>query len=201
MQAHKLQVKVYAEHAAGVTAETFIPIFHRWIKDRLLAELMIDVANYGHVPKGPGVALIGHGCDYFIDETEGRFGLLHSRKRTPPDPGDRVTDAFRRALHAAALLAGDPALDGKLRVRTDELLCRINERLSAPATDATFAAVKPELEAVAAKLFAAPFELARVGDARSLFSVKIVSRAGGAADLATLLGRLGGPPGRDRSLG
>ena len=48
---------------------------------------MIDVANYAHVPKGPGVALIGHGTDYFIDEGEGRLGLLYNRKRGAPDAG------------------------------------------------------------------------------------------------------------------
>jgi len=197
MDAYKLQVKIYAEHDAGVTAETFIPIFHRWIKEHVLPELMIDVANYGHVPKGPGVALIGHGCDYFIDEAEGRFGLLHSRKRMAPEPGDRLADAFRRALHAASLLAVDPAVAGKLRFRTGELLFRINDRLAAPNSDATFAAVKPELEALAARLYAGPFELSRAGDAKGLFAVKLT---GGAADVAALLGRLGGPPDRDKSL-
>ena len=69
---------------------------------------MIDVANYAHVPKGPGVVLIGHGSDYFIDEGEGRLGLLHSRKRGAPDAGDRLADAFRRTLHAASLLEATP---------------------------------------------------------------------------------------------
>jgi hypothetical protein len=198
MEASKLQLKIFAEPAAGVTPETFIPVFHGWIKHHRLPELMVDVANYGHVPKGPGVVLIGHSCDYFIDEAEGRFGLLHSRKRMAPPPAERLADAFRRTLHAASLLAGDPALAGKLRFRTGELLFRINDRLAAPNDDRTFAALEPELGALCAKLFAAPFELVRVGDAKGLFAVKIVTRA--EAELATLLERLGGAPGPDRSL-
>jgi hypothetical protein len=170
MQASKLQVKVYAAEHAGLTAETFIPVLHGWIKNHALPELMIDVANYGHVPKGPGVVLIGHACDYGIDEGEGRFGLLHSRKRMAPEPAERVADAFRRALHAASLLEADPA-------------------------------VKPELEALAGKLFAgAPFEIGRAGGAKDLFGVRIVSRAGAGVSVGTLLARLGGPPERDRSL-
>ena len=201
MQASKLQVKIYAaEHDAGVTAETFIPVLHGWIKNHALPELMIDVANYGHVPKGPGVVLIGHACDYSIDEGEGRFGLLHTRKRMAPEPADRVTDAFRRALHAAALLEAEPALAGKLRFRSDELAFRINDRLAAANDDATFAAVKPELEALAGKLFAgAPFEIGRVGGPKDLFGVRIVCRAGAGLGVGALLARLGGPPGRDRS--
>ena len=38
-------------------------------------------------PRGPGVVLIGHGSDYFIDEGEGRLGLLHNRKRVGPRGG------------------------------------------------------------------------------------------------------------------
>jgi hypothetical protein len=198
MQAHKLQLKIFAEGAHDVTPESFIPVLHGWIKKHVLPELMIDVANYAHVPKGPGVVLIGHACDYFIDEGQGRLGLLHSRKRSAPEPAERLADAFRRTLHAAALLEADPALAGKLHFRTSELLFRINDRLAAPHTEATFAAVKPELDALCAKLFAGPFELAPAGDRKDLFGVKIVSPT--KADLATLLARLGGPPPRDRSL-
>jgi hypothetical protein len=198
MQAHKLQVKIFAEPGHGLGLEAFIPVFHRFIKQRLLPELMIDVANYAHVPKGPGVVLIGHACDYFMDEGEGRLGLLHSRKRSAPEPADRLADAFRRALYAASLLEAEPSLGGKLRFRASELLFRVNDRLAAPGTDAAFAAVKPEVEAFCARLFAGPFELGRIGDAKSLLSVKIVSPAAGG--VAALLDRLGGPPPPDRSL-
>jgi hypothetical protein len=194
MQPHKLQLKLFTETAQGVSPEAFIAVFHDWIKHHRLPELLIDVANYGHVPKGPGVALIGHACDYFIDEGDGRLGLLHSRKRAAPAPAERLADAFRRTLHAAALLEGDAGLaaaGAKLRFATGELLFRVNDRLAAPNSDTTFAALAPELEAFCAGLFAAPCALARVGDPKGLFSVKITSPA--KTDLATLLDRLGAP--------
>ena len=88
MDAHKLQLKIYLtpESARTLDVEALIPVFHRWIKQRALPELTIDVANYQHVPKGPGVVLIGHGADYFLDEGEGRAGLLHNRKRAGLPP-------------------------------------------------------------------------------------------------------------------
>lgn len=201
MQSHKLQLKLFTERAEGLSPDAFVVVFHGWIKHKLLPELMVDVVNYAHVPKGPGVALIGHGSDYFIDEGEGRLGLLHSRKRSAPDPGARIADAFRRTLHAASLLERDPTLaagGARLRFRTDELLFRINDRLDAPNTDATFAAVRPELEGFLHELLAAPFELSRAGDAKGLFGVKITTPA--KTDVATLLARLGGAPLADRSL-
>src|SRR6516164_8374370 len=126
MNAHKLQLKIYAtpDAARAVGPEDCIPVFHRWIKDHVLPELTIDVANYGHVPEGPGVVLIGHGSDYFLDEGEGRLGLLHNRKRSGFAPAERLSDLARRTLHAAALLEKEPALAGRLAFATNELLFR-----------------------------------------------------------------------------
>lgn len=200
MNTSKLQLKLYAERDGRHPAsEAFIPVFHRWIKDHVLAELTIDVANYAHVPKGPGVVLIGHTGDYYLDDAEGRFGLLYSRKRglAGASAEARLEDLFRRTLHAAALLEKETfAEEGRLRFATNELLFRVNDRLAAPATDATFAEARPALEAMARRLYDGPIELTRVGDARSLFAVKIVGGARG-VELPALLARLGGPPAPD----
>jgi hypothetical protein len=200
MNAHKLQLKIYATPASAkaVEPEALIPVFHRWIKDHVLPELVIDVANYGHVPEGPGVVLIGHGADYFMDVGEGRLGLLHNRKRSGPAAGERLSDLTRRTLHAATLLEKEAALGGKLAFATNELLFRINDRLAAPNTDATFAAVKGELEALGKQLFAGPFALAREGGPKELFAVRFKSAT--SAPLATLLERAGGVPSGDASL-
>ena len=209
MDAHKLQLKIYLtpETARTLDVEALIPVFHRWIKQRALPELTIDVANYRHVPNGPGVVLIGHGADYFLDEGEGRPGLLHNRKRAGAPPEARLVDLARRTLHAAVLLERDPAFGGRLRFATDELLFRINDRLAAPDTAATFAAVKPELEALGRQLYGeGAFTLERGGGAaaadgqttKQLFAVRLLSTAG--VSLASLLERAGGPPGADASL-
>jgi hypothetical protein len=200
MDPYKLQLKIFLtpESARSVDVESLVPVFHRWIKQHLLPELTIDVANYLHVPQGPGVVLIGHGSDYFLDEGEGRPGLLHNRKRAGLPPGERLGDLARRTLHAAALLEKDLALTGKIKFATDELLFRVNDRLAAPNSDATFAALKPELDALARTIYGGPCDLTRVGGPKELFAVRIKSAAG--APLATLLERAGGPPAADASL-
>jgi hypothetical protein len=199
MDAQKLQLKIFVtpESARALEPEAFTPVFHRWIKERVLPELLVDVASYVHVPEGPGVVLIGHGSDYAMDQGEARLGLLHNRKRAGMAPPDRLGDLARRTLHAASLLERDPALAGKLRFATGELLFRINDRLS-PSSDATFAAVRRELEAFAKQLFEGPFELTRTGGPKDLFAVRLTSAT--VAPLATLLARAGGPPGPDASL-
>jgi hypothetical protein len=200
MDAHKLQLKIYLtpESAHTLDGEALVPVFHRWIKQHALPELTIDVASYGHVPNGPGVVLIGHGSDYFFDEGEGRPGLLHNRKRAGLAPAERLSDLARRTLYAASLLEKDLALTGKIKFATNELLFRVNDRLAAPNTDATFGALKPELDALASTIFGGPCDLTRVGGAKELFAVRIKSPT--AAPLATLLDRAGGPPTADASL-
>jgi hypothetical protein len=191
MNANKLQIKLFTDAAPPLAS--FTPVFHAFIKRHTLGELLIDVANYAHVPDGPGVGIVGHGSDFFMDQTEGRLGLLYSRKRLAPPPAQRLSDAFRRAINMARLLETDPNLAGKVRFRTDEWLFRINDRLAAPNTDDAFVAIRPTLQAFFADLFTGvTCDLEPVGEPRQLFAVRIKTPA--APTLETLLDRLGGPP-------
>jgi len=142
--AERVQVKVFASETPE--AEALIPVFHRWIREQTLSELMIDVADYSHVPEGPGVVLIGHASDYYFDHGEGRPGLLYSRKRDSEEVGGddfegRLGDAVSRLLVGCTLLAreGVPFV-------MDELLVRVPDRLHAPNDDASFEAGKTQVE-------------------------------------------------------
>src|SRR5688500_9263262 len=106
MEAYKLQLKLFADASSKPELEAFVPVFHGFIRDQQLAgEVLIDVADYAHVHQGPGIALIGHEADYFMDQGEGRLGVLYNRKRPPAGSLESsVAQAFGRALRAAALL-------------------------------------------------------------------------------------------------
>jgi hypothetical protein len=192
MEAKKLQVKFFLENES-VKLEDIVPVFHAWIREHKLGtEMLVDVADYAHVQDGPGVVLIGDASDYYLDLADGRPGLLYSRKRwASENASERVEDALRRALNACRLLESE-ALAVPLRFRTDEVLFRINERLHSENTDAGFAKVRPVLEQAFAKLYGKAPSLERQGEARELLTVKASSP--GAADVKTLLDRLGGPP-------
>ena len=61
LEAHEFAIKFFAVDSVELAPRDFIPIFHEWIKSRRLEdEVMIDVADYSHVPDGPGVILVGH---------------------------------------------------------------------------------------------------------------------------------------------
>lgn len=187
----RLTLKLYADVGSDFSPARVVPVFHALIRERSLKdEVLIDVADYSHVHDGPGVVLIGHGSDYYLDLGEGRPGLVYARKREGPSETEAlVKDAFGRALAAAQLLEQSPDLG--LRFRTDELRLSVPDRLRAPPADATLAALGPALaRALAAVYGDVRFELAREGGDKEPFTVRV--RAAGAPDVASLLARHGG---------
>jgi len=178
MQATKFQVKLYTR-AGGIELEKLVPVFHEWIRTKKISdELLIDVADYAHVPQGPGVVLIGHQSDYYLDVADDRPGLLYSRKRGfDGDFQAGIDDAFQRALRACELLEAESSLD--LEFATDEVLFRVQDRLNAPNADATYAAYKPALEQTSTAFFGAAPSLERVGTEREPFAVRIHTGASG----------------------
>ena len=54
MDLQHVNVKIYVDGDLAVDPARFIEIFHGWIKEEAFDELLIDVADYRHVPDGPG---------------------------------------------------------------------------------------------------------------------------------------------------
>jgi len=145
MDTVKYELKLFLDDASGVELEEFIPVFHDWIQTQQLEELLIDVADYRHVPQGPGIVLIAHDAHYVIDLTDARLGLLYSRRReTHPSRcailsvEDRLRSVWHCALTACQHLEAHPMLHGRLQFRGNELLLRCNDRLRAPNTTAAY---------------------------------------------------------------
>lgn len=178
MHATKIQVKLYTR-AGDVDLEKLIPVFHEWIHAKKISdELLIDVADYAHVPQGPGVVLIGHQSDYYLDVADDRPGLLYSRKRGFDGNFQAgIDDAFQRALTACELLEAERSLD--LEFATDELLFRVQDRLNAPNEEATYAAYRPALEQASSAFFGGVPSLQPLGSEREPFAVRIRTGASG----------------------
>jgi hypothetical protein len=187
---HKIGVKLFCSTDSSVEPEALIPIFHRWIQQKRAMDLLIDVADYSHVPMGPGVVLIGDEGHYSFDESGGRRGLACFNKRTiAGNLGARLATVARRCVSAAVALQAEPELAGRLSFRGDELRVCFNDRLNAPNTEQTFAGLRSELSKMFDVTFGhAHWVLARGEDPRERLAV--TARAAGAVDLATLASRL-----------
>src|SRR6185312_15315733 len=155
-----------------------VPVFHRWIQEKPLEELLLDVADYRHVFNGPGVVLIGHQANYSLDNTEGELGVLYNRK-TPLDGTnqDRLKQAARAALNAYQKLTAEPKLNGKIRFAGTKIHVLINDRFLAPNVPETRTAFDPELKEFCAKLFAGTeYTASYENDPRRRFRPKICSQ-------------------------
>jgi hypothetical protein len=141
------------------------------------------VTDYAHVPSGPGTVLVSREANIYADRLDGALGLTYGRKQ--PVQGsfrDRVRQAIAAALTIASLVEMDADFAGKLSFRTDEIVLRLNDRLLAPNTPDTFAAVRDDLQAIANELYAGSTPTVEHRPAAAgLFEVSIrstVSRSG-----------------------
>lgn len=198
MDAKRLDVKLFVAEGTRVEPSELIPVFHGWIQRTAIAdELLIDVADYGHVVSGPGVLLVGHEGQYGYDGSRGRHGLLYSQRRARIDGGFREALAYtlQHALRACALLEREEALAGRLKFSGNELLVRINDRLLAPNTEQTWKAVEPDARAVLSQVFGADVSVTPGASSEApspwqdeLFTLHVRSSAPASVD--TLLARL-----------
>ena len=186
MELQHVNVKLLVQTPEEVDLEPLIPIFHGWIQGQDSDELLLDVADYRHVPEGPGVVLIGYQANYSVENTDSRLGVRYNRKAALEGSNqDRLKQATRAALAAAQRLESEPGLNGKLRFNGQELELFFNDRLLAPNLDATRKAIEPELRAFLQKLFSgSEYSLRYNSDPRRLFSVSITaSQAFSVSDL------------------
>jgi hypothetical protein len=189
MDLQKLNVKFFTERADAIPLTDFIGVFNSWIQASEGA--YYDLADYSHVPGGPGMVLVAHEANVSMDNTGDRLGLLYSRKQLlEGSNGEKLRWVFGAALENCRRLEGEPALQGRLKFGGSEALFLINDRLIAPNAEATYQGIKPDLEAFLRQLYAgARFTLAWRQDPRQRFSLSI--RTEGRFDVADLLKNLG----------
>ena len=150
MNIERFCVKFFARPGSEVDDAVFIDLFHEWIRHKKLGGILLDVADYRHVPEGPGVMLITHDINFAMDYGGGRFGLFAQRKLGQAgNYRDRILELVRATAAFGALLEQEPRLAGRLSLEGGAFHYLSNDRLLAPNTDEAFAAIEPDLAAAA----------------------------------------------------
>ncbi len=177
MELQHLNVKLLIKDPEEVPLEPLIPVFHSWIEEQVFEELLLDVADYRHVPAGPGVVLIGHQANYSVDHTDERLGVRYSRKAVVNGSNqDALYQAMRASLIACQRLETEPRLEGKLQFNGQEIEVSVNDRLLAPNRDATREALHADLANFFDKLFGGgEYTLSYASEPRKLFGVSAKS--------------------------
>jgi hypothetical protein len=190
MDLHKFGIKFFATEAQKIDILALIPIYHRWIQQHALEDLLVDVADYSHVPSGPGVMLIAHEGNYALDETGDERGVVYySKHKLTGELPQRITQVACKALQAAQLMSTDESLAGALQVPGTRLQFFSNDRLVAPNTDAACAEVEPSLRVFLDRLYdGAPYTLEREKDPKERLAFTV--QAQGEVTVDRLLARL-----------
>ena len=161
-----VNVKVYARTAA-VDLTPAIEVFHRWIQSEYSDHLLLDVADYRHVPAGPGVILVAHEAIYGLDEAGHQLGLLYNRRtRVDGQPADAIRRSWREVLAACAQLEKEPDFGGGLEFDGSAAEVFVNDRRLAPNDEATAERLRSELQPVAEALLGVGCAITPLGERR-----------------------------------
>lgn len=190
MDLKRIEVKFYLPDEDAISSDDAFRVFNSWIP-QTADEVLVDVADYSHVPDGPRTLLVAHEHNYALDYTDRRLGLYCANKMASGDDlVVRIRATVETALKACQRLERESEFEGKVRFDGGELLLTANDRLNAPNTDATASAVEPHIRAVADGLYSgAKVTIERDTNPKQRFNLRV--KVDGDFDVDTLLANLG----------
>lgn len=185
----RIQIKIAADAPVGLRLDPFLEIFARWRKETHPAE-WVDLADYAHLPRGPGIVLAGQRCNVAFDLTDPGPGILYTAKKgLTGSYAERLGAAMEWCLEFSKRLTAEPEFPKDVRLRTDSLELRFNDRLETPNTAATDAELRPAVVEVLNALYGpGGYDLRRASEPGNCYGFTV--RGKKAESLDTLLGRL-----------
>ena len=97
MELQYLVAKIHLDGKLEIDPAKVVDVFHRWVANQSMPEMLVDVAELLHVPQGPGVIAVGGDCDYAVDHSGGIWGVLY-RCKTPVEGtnAERIAHALQQ---------------------------------------------------------------------------------------------------------
>jgi len=173
----RIQIKIAADAPLGLRLEPFIEIFGRWRKETHAAD-WVDLADYAHLPRGPGIVLVGQRCNVAFDLADPGPGILYAAKKgLSGSHAERLGAAMQWCLGFSKRLIAEPEFPKDVRLRTDSLELRFNDRLETPNTPATDAELRPAVEQVLNKLYGpGAYALRPLGNEAGIYGFTVRAR-------------------------
>jgi len=154
MELERFCLKFFARPETDINDEIFITIFHEWIRYQKLGGVLLDVADYRHVPTGPGVMLITHEINFALDRSGERFGLFAQQKLSQVNNRrDQILSLMRATVAFGALLESDWRVKKNLSLEGGRFHLMSNDRLRFPNTASAYSNILPDLEAASAIVY------------------------------------------------
>jgi hypothetical protein len=190
----RLNLKLFLEAAAGFDmdeiSDRLLVVFGRWRLEE--GEEIIDLADYAHVPEGPGIILISHRWHFGIDWDGGKPGLFFSsRKSLKGTLAERIAQALRGLLDKGERLLAEAEISPAVRPRCGELEIIVNDRLLFPNTAEADAQVRPAVGEVVKRLYGgAQVHVERESDPGRRLGYRVRAAVPASATIQELAGRL-----------
>jgi hypothetical protein len=154
MNLQRINVKLFVDSPDVVPVDSFLPIFARWRKDQSHPSGWVDMADYAHVTRGPGIMMIGQQGNLSLDCTDPGPGILYANKKDlDGDDRTRILDSFRRALALARTLIDESGYPDALAPRPGVWQLTFNDRLETPNNEQTDQALRPAVDAALDRMF------------------------------------------------
>ena len=184
----RLGLKFNLQRQPSLQPADIVPIFQRWIQERAVPGMLIDVIDYKHVPEGPGIVLIADEGDYGYDLSDGETGLQYIRKRAlPGDLGDALRLTLEHAFVAARQLEAEAPDD----ILFDYAGVKISfiDRRQYPNSAESYAAVEADVAACLAEIYGGEVRVERrYDDPRELLC--LTASVSGTVDPSAIEARL-----------
>lgn len=142
----RIDVKLLLDAPPSPDLDPFLVIFHRWRQRSDHPSDWVDLADYAHMPSGPGILIAGKRDTFSVNLNPPGPGLLTSvRGGLEGALEDRFREAFRRARELVSAVLAEPEFPGEFRVREGVWEVFLNDRLGFPNTDDSDGMVRPAL--------------------------------------------------------
>ena len=174
MELKRFDIKFFADDPTRVRFEDYTSVFTRWRDED--PEEWLDIADYVHIPSGPGMMLIGKDHHVSLDNRHGRPGLLYSvREPLSGSNAERIAEGLRRALGFAARIEAEESVSVRFDLDVFEFI--VNDRVSFPNEEGTSNAVQEDLRSALGDVFGAgPFEIAWNDDPRERLTLTVTTK-------------------------
>jgi hypothetical protein len=175
MTAKRIAVKFYAQNPELVDTHAFVAVFQRWIQEHRVEGLLIDVADYKHVPNGPGVLLIAHEGDFSYNLGEGRAGIQYISKQAVAETLEAaIATVLRLTLEAVVAVEKEASLNG-LAFDYSTVRIVLQDRLQFPNNEASFVLAQAAVLALFEQLLGATVTVtnANTADSREALTLAV----------------------------
>ncbi|MEM7032501.1 MAG: hypothetical protein AAF629_23310 [Chloroflexota bacterium] len=171
----RLKIKLAIESQDTLDLANIIPVFQSWIQHKTVPGLLIDVADYKHVPQGPGIMLIGHEADYGVTVEKGQASFIYDMKRELPT---NLNDAIQLVTHRVVLAAQALSEKTGLTVIPGQATLILLDRLHYPNESTSYSAIEANVQATLNDVYQGEVTISHAeADTRRPLTITILANA------------------------